>query len=360
MSFDFDFSKLVSLDVGIFFAMLIIFVISRSLLNSDIEKKEHGASDMKKLRAQNFILYWFIISISLVYIVSLFLDIEILENVLQFSFSISTIYILSLIVQRKILLLYGREVEVSGQKYFKKGYKVSLFSLFVNVFTFLVGIFLCIKIFELDSLLEIGWLWAWILAFMWFTAPVWALDMIAGIILLQSKNFETWNVFYIYERDLYIWVKSISLTEVKCIDLRTGNPIMFRPSKFRNLSLKNLSQWISGKTSKILRDITIHIDYKQDFEVLQKLCYESFDTLQVDLLTPEKINYFWEEAFRSLEIEKFWDYAVSYKMFYTITSPFYIFKAERLLNEYLLKMQKKYDIYFSTPDLLKIQKKDSL
>jgi len=116
--------------------------------------------------------------------------------------------------------------------------------------------------------------------------------MIAGIILLQSKNFDTGNVFYIYEKEIYVWVKSISLTEVKCIDLRTGNPIVFRPSQFRNLSMKNLSQGISGKTSKLLRDITLYIDYKEDFEQVQKLCYEAFDTMQVDLLVPEKTNYF--------------------------------------------------------------------
>jgi len=92
---------------------------------------------------------------------------------------------------------------------------------------------------------------------------------------------------------MYIWIKSISLTEVKCIDLRTWNPIIFRPSQFRNLSLKNLSQWISGKTSKIVREITIHIDYREDFESLQKYCYEAFDTMQVDLLTPDATNYFW-------------------------------------------------------------------
>lgn len=355
-----DISKLYSLDVWVFFAMLLVFIVSRYFLRSDIEKKEHGATDIKKLRTQNIWFYGSIIFIAGLYIVSLFLDIEFLANIVKFVFSLSTLYIISLVIQRKILLVYGQEVEVSGQKYFKKWYKVSLFSLFVNIFTFLIAIFLCIEIFELDTLLEIWGLWAWILAFMWFTAPVWALDMIAGIILLQSKNFETGNVFYIYERKLYIWIKSISLTEVKCIDLRTGNPIMFRPSQFRNLSLKNLSQWISGKTNKILREKVIHVDYKVDFIELQKMCYEAFDTMQVDLLSPEWVNYFWDDPYRSLEIEEFSDYAISYKLFYSISSPFYIFKAERLLNEYLLSAQKDNNIYFATPDLLQVEKKDSL
>ena len=96
---------------------------------------------------------------------------------------------------------------------------------------------------------------------------------------------------------------------------------------------------------------------EKDFEQIKLLCYEAFDTLQVDLLSPDITNYYGDEPTRYLEVAHFWDYAVEYKFFYTITSPFYIFKAERLLNEYLLKLQKEKNIYFSTPDLLEIQKK---
>ncbi len=338
--------------------MLGAFVVSRYFLRTDIEKKEHGPTDMKKYLRQEFFVYSVLFIISAIYVSSLFLDIEILTSVVQFAFSLLILSTISLVLQRQILVVYGKEVEVSGQKYFKKWYEASLFTLGINVITFLVWVFICIKIFHLDTLIEIGGLWAWILAFMWFTAPVWAIDMIAGIIILQSKNFETGQVYYLYERKLYVWIKSISLTEVKCIDLRSGNPIMFRPSDFRNLAVKNLSQWIAGKSSKIMREMTIKVDYKLESETLTELCYEAFDTMQVDLLTPESTNYFWDEPYRSLEIGSFGDYAVEYKFFYTITSPFYIFKAERLLNEYLLRAQKERNIYFSTPDLLSIQKKE--
>lgn len=180
--------------------------------------------------------------------------------------------------------------------------------------------------------------------------------MIAGIILLHSRTIEVGNVVYIYETQLYAWIKNISLTEVKMIDLRTSNPIVFRPSGLRNLTIKNLSQGISGKSQKLLRDITINIDYKTDVDQLEALCYESFDTMIEELKATPETNYFGDEPYRILEIEKFGDYAVTYKFFYTVTSPFYIFKAERILNSYLLKSQKKYVLYFSTPDLLTLKK----
>lgn len=355
-----DISRLYTFDVVVFFVMLWIFILSRYFLRVDIEKKEHGATDMKKFIKQEIFVYFILLLISLIYIASLFFDIDILARMVRFWFSILILYIISLVLNRQVLLIYWKEVEVSGQKYFKKWYEASLFTLWIHIITFFIGIFLCIKVFELDTFIEIWGLWAWILAFMWFTAPVWAIDMIAGIIILQSKNFETGQVYYLYERDMYVWIKSISLTEVKCIDLKFWNPILFRPSDFRNLAVKNLSQWIDGKSSKILREINIHIDYREDPEWVKELCYEAFDTMIVDLLKPDTTNYFGEDSHRSLEVASFGDYAVEYKFFYTINSPFYIFKAERLLNEYLLQWQKEKNIYFSTPDLISIQKKESL
>lgn len=347
--------RLYELDVIIYFSLLTFFVLSRYFLRLDINKKEHGVK-MHTLHSE-LMFYALTIIITILYLSSLFLEIEIVARILKMSFSIGLLYMISLLLNRMILIHYGKEVEVSWQKYFKKWYEVNLFSLTINIIAFIIGVFLCIKIFELDTLVEIWGLWAWILAFMWFTAPVWALDMIAGIIILQSKNFETGEVFFIYEQDIYVWIKSISLTEVKCIDLRTWNPIMFRPSAFRNLALKNLSQWITGRSQKITREITIKVDYKVDFEAMKDLCYEAFDSMQVELLSPETTNYFWESPYRVLEISSFWDYAVEYKLFYTVTSAFYIFRAERLLNEYLLRTQKEKNIYFSTPDLLTLQKK---
>ena len=345
------------LDIAIFLWMIVVFILSRFLLRSDIAKKEHKW-EKNWTTKRDFLVYSWVLFILLIYTASLFFDIEFLENMVKFGFSLFVLYLLSLVIQRKILLIYGEEVEVSWQKYFRKWYTVSLFSLFVNIFSFFIGIFLCIQIFHLDSFLEIGGLWAWILAFLWFTAPVWAIDMIAGVIMLESASFQVGNVFYIYEHKAYVWIKNISLTEVKCIDLRTGNPIVFRPSQFRSLTLKNLSQWISGKSDQILRELDIHVWYTQEKQDIEGICFEAYDRAFKKALDPEIADYFWDEPYRVLEIDDFGDYAVKYKFFYTISSPFYIFKAQRLMNKYLLEMQKEYGIYFSTPGLLEIQKKE--
>jgi hypothetical protein len=345
-------------DVLSFISVLGVFIIARYILRRDIksvskEKKSSSSKTSHRYIVFQIIAIFFIIFL---YIVSLALSISILQKLLIFIFSLAVLHICILYMHKKILLYYGEEVEVSGQKYFRKWYEANLYSLLINGLGLVLWVFLFIHIFEIHSLIQIGWLWAGILAFMWFTAPVWALDMIAGIILLQSKNYIIGNVYYIEEQRLYVWIKNISLTEVKCIDLRFGNPLIYRPSQFRNLTLKNISQGIDGKSSKILREIDIHIWYDVDINDVKQICYDAYEEMLQSLKKPQETNYFWDDGFISLEVGSFEDYAVKYKLFYSITSAFYILKAERVLNEFLLKHQVKNNIYFATPDLLDIKK----
>jgi hypothetical protein len=158
--YNIDFSRLYTFDVLMFFGMLAVFMLSRYFLRSDIEKKEHGTTDMKAYVKQEVFIYVTLFLLSAVYVTTLFFDIDILAKTLRFGVALLLLYIIALVLIRQVLLIYGREVEVSGQKYFKRGYEVSLFSLLIYIITFFIGVFLCIKIFELDTLIEIGGLWA--------------------------------------------------------------------------------------------------------------------------------------------------------------------------------------------------------
>lgn len=348
------------LDITAFAWVLSIFMIARYVLQKDIQSvsKQKNTSKQKKYSfwKHQLLQLFFAMIILFLYIISLALSIELLQKFLVFVFSLALLHIAVLYIHKKILLYYGQEIEVSGEKYFRKGYEANLYSLFVNGISFIFAVLLFIRIFEIESFIQIGWLWAGILAFMWFTAPVWALDMIAGIILLQSKNYIIANVYYIEDQDIYVWIKNISLTEVKCIDLRFWNPLIYRPSIFRNLCIKNISQGIIWKNNKILREITIKIAYDIDITQVKQICYDAYEEMIQFLKNPEETNYFGDDGYISLEVWEFWDYAVHYKLFYSITSAFYIFKAERIFHEFLLKYQVKNNIFFATPDLIDIKK----
>ena len=347
------------IDVLSFVSIVSLFLIARFILRKNIDTVTKQKKEILKKRKSIqdiFIHVFFLIFTTLLYVASIILSITILQKLLIFIFSIAALHICTLYIHKKILLYYGEEVEVSGQKYFRKWYEANLYSLLINGIAFVLGVFVFIHIFEIENYIQIWGIWAWILAFMWFTAPVWAIDMIAWIILLQSKNYVIWNVYYIEEQKLYVWLKNISLTEVKCIDLRFGNPLIYRPSQFRNLTLHNISQGIDGKTNKVLREIDIHIGYDVDIQDVRQLCYDAYEEMLQSLNKPKETNYFWDDGFISLEIGSFDDYSVKYKLFYSITSAFYTLKAQRVFQEFLLKHQVRRSIYFATPDLLDIKK----
>ena len=81
------------------------------------------------------------------------------------------------------------------------------------------------------------------------------------------------------DKDLLAWVKNISLSGVKLIDLVYYNPIIMRTSKFRELQVENLSRGVTSKKSIILQIIDIKVDYKHRVEEVQKVCQGAFDEM---------------------------------------------------------------------------------
>jgi hypothetical protein len=79
-----DISRLYTLDVIVFFVMLGVFMLSRYLLRNDIEKKEHGATDMKSYLKQEIFIYIVLFALSGIYVATLFFDIDILAKTLRF------------------------------------------------------------------------------------------------------------------------------------------------------------------------------------------------------------------------------------------------------------------------------------
>ena len=227
----------------------------------------------------------------------------------------------------------------------------------MTVISYLFLIYLIFKVFWIDTLLEWWWIIAWLLAFFGFTAPIWAHDLIASIIILHDWEVEIWNVVRIKEKWILAWVKSISLSEIKLVDLVYWNSIIMRPTQFRSYWVENLTNWVMGKRSMILNCVDINISYKVELEDIEKLVFSSFDSMIEDypLSTTER-KYFPEEVNRYIEIDTFWDDAVTYKFFYYISNPFYMVKASNLLNKYLLKAQKENNIFFSTPKLINLEK----
>ncbi len=334
--------------------------IVNSLDTSDLEKRKMSEKIQKNINKKIKFLRYYIFVIFITYFITFYTEISFINGVISSLFIILISYMINSWLVRRIVLFYGEEVEISGNKYIRRDYKTNLFSLISHILTFLIVVFVIMKIFGVDSILENGGIIAWILAFTGFTAPVWAPDLVAGISILHHDEIQVGNVVKIKnkesEKDLIAWVKNISLSEVKLIDLVYYHPIIMRTSKFRELQVENLSRWVSSKKSIILQIIDIKVDYKHSLEEVEKVCKGAFNEM-IDNFAADSVErkYFPEDVFTKIEIESFWDNAIHYKFSYNISSPFYVIKARRILNTFLQKHQKANKLSFATPKLIDLQ-----
>lgn len=325
---------------------------------SSLEKKRVWEAEQKQITKKVLFLRWVSGLMFGAYIFTLLINASFLNDIVTTLFIIIVTYLTNGWIFMKLLLFYWEETENNGEKYIRRWYKINMFSLILNTITVIVWLVAIFKVFEIDGLLQSWGMIAWILAFLGFTAPVWASDLVAGLSMLHHDEVEIWNVVHIPEDNLLAWVKNISLSEVKLIDLAMWHPIIYRPSNFRELKVENFSMWVAGKRSKIPQYIDAHIWYSSSLGDVEKIFFEAIDEMLSSIpVTSVERKYFPEKMERRVEIVEFWDYATMYRMYYELSSPFYIIKAQRLLNPFLQKYQQKYNIDFSTPRLVSLDKK---
>lgn len=340
---------------------IVIFAFAKWIVNfldtSRLEKKKLWEKEKEKIKKKIIFLRFIITLMLAAYIITLAFKAEFLNDIILTLFIIILAYLTNSWIFKRMLLFYWDEIEVSGHTYFRRDYKIDIFSLIVNFITTLVVIFIIFRIFEIDGILQSGWIIAWMLAFLWFTASVWAPDLVSWISILHQDEVEVGNVVRIEELNILAWVKNLSLSEVKLIDLVCGYPIIIRPSKFRELKVDNLSLWVAGKKSKIPQFVLANIDYKHSLYEVEQVFFEAWENMMKSIPTDSiERKYFPESTDLKVDILDFWDNAVQYKFSYSLTSPFYIIKAKLLLNPHLQEAQKKYWINFSTPQLVSLDK----
>ena len=344
----------------IIFVSCFIFIFSKKIIwfldTTDLEKKHISDDDEKNIKKKIRFLHLINIFIIANYFLTLLTELDFLNSFIKVLFIILFMYITNAWCVKKILMYYGDEVEISWEKFFRKWYKASFFSFLTQSVFIIIWFFLSIETLWINNYLQIGGIIAWVIAFFGFTATVWAPDVIAGIIILHNDRLQVGNVIRIKELWVYGWIKKISLSEIKLIDLTYSHPIYFRPANFRNYTIENLSAGIVWKKTVFTRIIEIKVNYEVEKEVIEDLCNDAYSSM-LSLLSETEKKYFPLDSNCQVEIQSFWDNAVIYKLTYHINSPFFIIKAEQLFNRYLQIAQKKHKINFATPRLIDIQKK---
>ncbi len=344
----------------IFILNFLIFVFSKQLLlyldTSDLEWRKLSDKDMKSLEKKRKFLLIINFLIFVWYVISLFLKLSVINTFIKILAVILFAFIVAWLLVRFVVSIYGEKIEVNWEVYIKKWYKTNVFSILSIVLVMIVTFYVIVDIIWFEEWLSSWWFVWWILAFLWFTAPVWATDMFSSILLLHSWKIDLWDVVlfeYNWKKKI-AFIKYINLSEVILIDLVYNTPIVFRSSKFRNLQIINYSRNISWQKIKSLTQIIeAKVSYDVDIDKMKELFSYAIKLLIEDIKWTEKEKYFPDDLLSKIDVQikDFGDFAVVYQLIYQITTPFYIIKANRFLNIYLQKAQKKYGIDFSTPEL---------
>jgi len=346
----------------IFILNFVIFIFSKQIIEyidtSDMEWKSLTEHQIYMITRKGKFLLIINSLIFVWYIISFFFKLDAVNRfIIVLAIILFAFLIWSLLI-RWIVALYWEKININWETYIKKWYKTRTFSLLAIILVIIITFYVIIDFLWFQSWLQNGWFIWWLLAFLWFTAPVWATDLFSSILILHSWKVDLWDIIKlnIQWEDKIVFIKYISLSEVMLIDLVYFNPILIRTSNFRNLKIINLSRNIVWEKNKNIKQIIeAKIWYEFQLEQIKELFSYAFDIMLEDENNKKLFTENIKEKI-DVQIKDFWDYALVYQLIYDISSPFYIIKANRVLNIYLQKAQKKFNIEFSTPDLFVEQK----
>lgn len=143
-------------------------------------------------------------------------------------------------------------------------YNSRLIELVFLVVVSLTAVYILIKIWGADSLLETTGIFGILIAFAAFTSNVWAPDIVSGLIILNTQMLEDGDVVVIEGYpDEYI-INKVTLIYLILYDVRNNHRTLIRNSQFTQRKIDNLSRVAS--TDGVRR----HLVYKVAYPVLDR------------------------------------------------------------------------------------------
>lgn len=187
------------------------------------------------------------------------------DELMRVVYSLMTLYFCLLIFQ---LLSYyslhrfGRKKQVDQKTLFVETYSSRLMNIVMLAALGIIALYVVIKIWGADSLLETTGIFGIFFAFLAFTSGQWAPDLLSGLVILNSQTLEDGDLVVIdgYENE-YI-ISKVSFIYTVLFDIRTNTRTMLRNSRLMQGKIDNLSRVASSE------GIRQAINYKIGYPVL--------------------------------------------------------------------------------------------
>ncbi|MCH2190494.1 MAG: mechanosensitive ion channel family protein [Gammaproteobacteria bacterium] len=218
-------------------------------------------------------------------------------------------------------------------------------SLIVATVIALIAIISCLRILGFNSLLEAGGALGIAGLALAMTQAAWAPDIIAGLIILNSRLCEEGDViqFNMEGEKVVASVFRTKLFHTELLDLANNHRLMVRNNRLRDHGLQNLSRFASAKG---LREcMFFNIGYEHNEHEVTAMIQRAFQAI-------DQSEGFREEQYEpEIRVHDTGDYAVTWAVYYYIKDVKRLLSIKQIFRGYILQESIKSNISLATPDL---------
>ncbi len=240
---------------------------------------------------------------------------------------------------------FGKKRVINNTTSISDTYSSRGLSLIVTTVVTLIALISCLRILGFNSLLEAGGALGIAGLALAMTQAAWAPDIIAGLIILNSRLCEEGDVvqFNMDGDKIVASVFRTKLFHTELLDLANNHRLMIRNNKLRDYGLQNLSRFASAKG---LREcLLFNIGYEHSKDEVVSMIGRAFEAI-------DQAEGAREEQYEpEIMVYDTGDYAVTWAVYYYIKDVKRLLAIKQIFRAYILQESIRSNISLATPDL---------
>lgn len=266
---------------------------------------------------------------------------KVIRSLMVLYFAMVTTQIINYFVRKR----FGKERVINNNRSVSDTYSSRGLSLVIATVITLIAIISCLRILGFNSLLEAGGALGIAGLALAMTQAAWAPDIIAGLIILNSRLCEEGDVIQcnMDGKTLVVSVFRTKLFHTELLDLANNHRLMIRNNKLRDCGLHNLSRFASAKG---LRECMLfNIGYEHSQSEVTEMIQRAFTEI-------DKAEGAREEQYApEIMVYDTGDYAVTWAVYYYIKDIKRLLAIKQTFRAYILQESIRSNISLATPDL---------
>jgi len=331
---------------------LLIFLFAGFIIRKSPKAKNNSSirNRMLGLRAINLALFIIYASTGLIEI--LFeIRISHLQQISQTGLSILVSYIVLHYVQEWIIIRFGKEKEIEGEKFKGDSYASEIIGLIGLILVSSVAFLVIINIWELNNWLQATSVVGGVLIILFASKDYFLGDMISGLIMHYNHSVEAGSVIRVKEFEIVGVVMQITLSQTTIRDLTQKHEITIPNSKLRNSTVET----ISNCTKNGFRDF---LDFKIGYEHSPETIQTFLENVWQQSANKEAAIHC--DAKPKIVVVDNGDHAVTWRLLYYVKNPYRIIDAKNCVQTMALELSLSKNIGLNTPVTHQILKSESL